>query len=68
MDSSVGSYEVIDARELARRWSVPETWVRNHTRDAYTKDPIPHVTLGRYVRFEWGSPRLAGWWDKRRTE
>jgi alkyl sulfatase BDS1-like metallo-beta-lactamase superfamily hydrolase len=58
--------EIIDARELAKRWQVPQTWIRNWTREGYANDPIPHVKLGRYVRFEWGSRLLADWWEKRR--
>ncbi len=59
------TYEVLDATELAKRWNVPASWVREHTRDR-AADPIPTVRLGRYVRFEWGSPSLMRWWCKRR--
>jgi hypothetical protein len=59
-------YEVIDSVELAKRWSVPESWVREQTRSR-AADPLPHVRLGRYVRFEWGSPRLTKWWERRRS-
>jgi len=60
-----GQYELIDSRELARRWSVPESWVRDSVRNR-SGDPIPCVRLGRYVRFEWGSPELAAWFDRRK--
>jgi hypothetical protein len=60
-------HESIDAVELAKRWNLPESWVRNHTRDGYTDDPIPHRKLGRYVRYDWGSPELMGWWDRRKA-
>lgn len=43
--------EIIDAEELAKRWAVPETWVRENVRRR-ALDPIPHVRLGKYVRFE----------------
>lgn len=59
-------YEVIDAMELARRWRVPVTWIREQTRQRATA-PLPCVRLGRYVRFEWGSPQLSEWWQKRRN-
>lgn len=58
--------EIIDAPELARRWNVPVTWVRNHVRTGYTTSPIPHLQLGRYVRFEWGSSALEAWLSRRR--
>ena len=57
--------EVIDSKELANRWNIPETWVRESVRNR-SSDPIPHLKLGRYVRFEWGSPDLEGWWERHR--
>lgn len=59
-------HELIDSVELAKRWNVPATWVRNHVRTGYTSSPIPHLQLGRYVRFEWGSQALEAWLAKRR--
>ena len=53
-------YEIIDSVELARRWVLPTSWVREHVRSRVT-DPIPHIRFGRYVRFRWGSPELKGW-------
>ena len=59
--------EVIDSAELAARWRVPESWIRNRTRARTPRDErIPCIRLGRYVRFEWGSPQLAGWLEKKR--
>ena len=60
--------ELIDAPELAKRWNLPVTWIRNHTRSGYTNDPIPHLQLGRYVRFEWNSPALNTWLVRRREQ
>ena len=61
---STQRYEVIDSEELSLRLTVPESWVREHTRTR-CKDPIPHVRLGKYVRFRWGSPELEDWIDRR---
>lgn len=59
--------ELIDSTQLAARWQVPESWVRNHTRERTPKDDrIPCVRFGRYVRFEWGSPRLEQWVARKR--
>ena len=59
--------ELIDSEELATRWRVPESWIRNHTRSRTPKEErIPCLRLGRYVRFEWGSPRLADWLARKR--
>jgi hypothetical protein len=59
------SYEVVDAAELANRWRVPKTWILEQTRSR-ALEPIPCVRLGRYVRFEWESPSLLKWWERRR--
>ena len=59
--------ELIDSVELAARWRVPESWIRSHTRVRTPKDErIPCIRLGRYVRFEWGSPRLMEWLARKR--
>jgi hypothetical protein len=64
---SVGPFfEVLTAEELATRWRVPESWVREQTRSR-CGDPIPHIRLGRYVRFSWNSPEMAAWWKRRQS-
>lgn len=57
-------YEFIDCMELARRLAVPTSWVRDQVRTR-SQDPLPHVNLGRYVRFLWGSPALELWIRRR---
>jgi hypothetical protein len=57
-------FEVLDAPQLAARLNVPETWVREHVRKR-TSDPIPHLKLGKYCRFLWGSPELEAWLENR---
>ena len=60
--------ELIDSAELAERWRVPESWIRNRTRSRTPRDErIPCVRLGRYVRFEWGSVPLSEWLAKKRA-
>jgi excisionase family DNA binding protein len=42
--------------ELAARLRVPQSWVREKTRErarVRDKDPLPVVRLGKYVRFNW---------------
>jgi len=66
--SEDGAPELIDSAELAARWRVPESWIRNRTRARTpAQERIPCIHLGRYVRFEWGSPRLEGWLAKQRN-
>jgi hypothetical protein len=57
-------FEIIDSAELAKRWSLPETWIREQVRVRAT-DPLPHLRFGKYVRFRWGSPELEGWAQRR---
>src|ERR1700751_3539878 len=43
-------YKLIDSSELASRWKVPESWIRNHTRQRTSKaERIPCIRLGRYA-------------------
>lgn len=39
---------LLDAQEVAERLGVPTSWVRESVRSG----AIPHVRLGRYVRFD----------------
>jgi hypothetical protein len=58
-------YEIIDAQELANRWCLPVTWIREFSRSR-SSDPLPCVRFNRYVRYEWNSPALLAWLSKRR--
>lgn len=60
-------FEFIDASELAQRWGLPESWIRDQVRRRCS-DPLPHVRFGKYVRFRWGSPELTGWAERRIVE
>ena len=63
-----GGVELIDSAELAARWRVPESWIRNRTRARTPREErIPCLRLGRYVRFEWGSVPLSEWLAKKRA-
>jgi hypothetical protein len=64
VSGSTHTYEFIDSKELALRWNVPESWIREHVR-ARSTDPISHVRFGKYVRFRWGSPELEHWAERR---
>jgi len=59
--------KIIDTPELAKRWRVPESWIRSKVRSrTATAEQIPHLQFGRYVRFEWGSQALESWLAKHR--
>jgi predicted DNA-binding transcriptional regulator AlpA len=56
--------EFIDTKELAKRWCLPESWIREQVRRRCT-DPLPHIKFGKYTRFRWASPELEGWAERR---
>jgi excisionase family DNA binding protein len=47
---SVPADRLLAATEVAELLCVPVSWVREHTRSG----AIPHVPLGRYVRYDRG--------------
>jgi excisionase family DNA binding protein len=57
---------LLTAAEVGELLSVPESWVRQESRE----NRIPHVRLGRYVRFDreavlgWLETQRAGQWHK----
>jgi hypothetical protein len=53
--SSSVRYEFIDGKELASRWSLPESWVREQVRSR-SADPLPHIRFGKYVPVSLGQP------------
>lgn len=50
---------LLDAKAAGARLSVPATWMLAEAR----ADRIPHVRLGRYVRFD--AEELEAWWRAR---
>jgi excisionase family DNA binding protein len=54
-----GTAPLLDAAEAGRLLSVPMSWVLAEAR----ADRIPHVRLGRYVRFS--AEELEDWWRSR---
>ena len=60
------SERLLTAAEVAELLSVPELWVRQESR----ADRLPHLRLGRYVRYEreavlsWLEEQRAGQWRK----
>jgi excisionase family DNA binding protein len=55
------SDRLLDANEVAERLGVPVSWVREQSR----LETIPHVRLGRYVRFEWAE--VEAWLEQQRA-
>lgn len=62
---ATGSGTLLDYATLADRLGTSEGWVRRNARRTYTKDPIPTVRLGKFVRFDWEKVQT---WMKRRSK
>jgi hypothetical protein len=63
---SIGS-AFLDFRDLSQKLGTSEQWVRRNVRSTYTRDPIPHLRFGRTIRFDWNSPALQAWLERRKT-
>ncbi len=55
------SDRLLEAREVAELLAVPVSWVRQATRDGH----VPHVQLGRYVRYD--AAEVLAWVDSLRA-
>jgi hypothetical protein len=65
MGSSGFDYEVLTSGELAQRLKVKESWVVEASKRSRTNDPIPCIKLGKHRRYQWNSPELLAWLDRR---
>jgi predicted DNA-binding transcriptional regulator AlpA len=59
--------EFLDFSGLAAKLGTSEQWVRRNVRRTYTRDPIPHLRLGRIIRFVWDSPEMREWIERRKA-
>jgi hypothetical protein len=55
-----------ELKELAERWALPLSWLREACRSRCA-DPLPCVRLGRYVRVDLADPALSEWLNRRRV-
>jgi excisionase family DNA binding protein len=51
------SDRLLNGAEVAELLAVPESWVREHTRNG----SMPHIQLGRYIRYR--RETVLGWID-----
>ena len=52
-------------RRPGRRFISEVLEINSYDVRARSEDPLPHVNLGKYVRFLWGSPALELWIRRR---
>ena len=53
------SEQLLTAREVAELLAVPESWVREHSRNG----SLPRIQLGRYIRYR--RDAVLAWVDSR---
>jgi hypothetical protein len=58
--------QLVTLEDLAERWTVPLTWLRENTRSRCS-DPLPCFRMGRYVRIDIQDPALLEWLNRRRA-
>ena len=59
---------LVSLEELAKRWSLPITWLREACRSRVADaDKLPVLRLGRYVRVDLNDPALAQWLSARKV-
>jgi hypothetical protein len=58
--------KLITLKELAERWNLPVSWLKDHVRTRCS-DPLPIFRLGRYVRLDPDDPALLAWLARRKA-
>src|SRR5580700_5854671 len=59
--------EILTPAQVAERLQLPESWVYEQTRNRASvrcPDPLPHMKVGRYLRFKWSDVLV---WLERQT-
>jgi|HubBroStandDraft_6_1064221.scaffolds.fasta_scaffold90981_3 hypothetical protein len=59
--------DFLDFRGLAAKLGTSEQWVRRNVRRTYTRDPIPHLRFGRWIRFVWDSQDMSEWIERHKA-
>ncbi|MBI3670348.1 MAG: helix-turn-helix domain-containing protein [Acidobacteria bacterium] len=60
--------EILTPAQVAERLQVKPSWVYEQTRERASirnPDPLPHIKLGRYLRFDWED--ILAWLERRKT-
>jgi predicted DNA-binding transcriptional regulator AlpA len=59
--------EILTPAQVAERLQVGVSWIYEQTRSrasARNSDPLPHIQMGRYLRFHW--PDICAWLERRK--
>ena len=64
----LASVEILNTAGLAAKLTTPESWIRSRVQPRCPEsERIPHLRLGRYIRFLWNSPELNDWIESRKA-
>lgn len=66
LEPALGVPQLVTLEELAKRWALPITWLRESCRSRCA-DPLPIFRCGRYCRVDLNDPALRSWIERRRT-
>jgi hypothetical protein len=59
--------DILTPAQLAERLQVGVSWIYEQTRNRASvrnADPLPHIQMGRYLRFHW--PDICAWLERRK--
>jgi len=65
--TAVSPIEILTPQQVAERLQLPESWVYEQTRNRASiriPDPLPHMKVGRYLRFNWSD--VLAWLDRQK--
>jgi hypothetical protein len=61
--------ELLTPEQLSKRLQVKTSWVYEQTRNRTSirdTDPLPHIKLGLYLRFDWRD--VCAWLERRKQQ
>ncbi len=61
-NASLDYHDLLTPQQLADRLQVPASWIYEQTRhraSVRNRRPLPHLRLGKYLRFNW--PDVCRW-------
>jgi predicted DNA-binding transcriptional regulator AlpA len=61
--------EILTPTQVAERLQVKPSWVYEQTREraeVRNPDPLPHMKMGRYLRFDWKD--VIDWLERRKSD
>jgi predicted DNA-binding transcriptional regulator AlpA len=61
--------EILTPTQVAERLQVKPSWVYEQTRgraEVRNSDPLPHMKMGRYLRFDWND--IEDWLERRKND